>query len=1106
MTFKELRPLKGNPHSRRFQGPLASLLTALAMGLAAWPVAAAVKHWQGDVSGNWNTAGNWLENAVPVNGDQLEFSAATRYTITNDMTGLRMDRITFTDGGYVVRGNGITVTNGLVSAPAAPATGNELQMDLTLGASQTFRCDRTNLYFAGQISLGANTLTVTNPAGTEVIIGAWAGTGLISGTGGITKDGAGTLNFAGWSVANTYSGPTYVKNGTLLLGRTSVPSVPGPGILTIGDGSGAAGSAVVRYASADQIGSVPITVNADGLLDLAGYGDTIDGGLTLNGGDVRLGAATLTLGGNVSVLSSDSVINGPSGGLNLAATRTFDVAPGVMFDLQAPVTGAGGITKTGNGILRPGYPNTYAGLTIVQAGFVEMWTATALGASTSGTVVSNGATLQFRAGLAITNEALTLHGPGFPGYGTLRMWQSGTSSWTGPITLATDSVILVDNAAGGIEISGIISGLGGVTKTGGGTLILSGSADNTYSGGTVVKEGILELNKTGDRWAITHGTLRVGDGVGGERADVVRYLGGTDQLNENVPIVITNSGLLELNGHNDTVGPITFSGGKITLGTGTLTLGGNVTVLDSYPVIEGPSGAVSLPATRTFDVKTGVLDIYAPVTGPGGLTKAGGGTMLLYYNDTYSGLTTVQGGYLLVGAAQSLGTTNNGTVVSNNATLSIFNIATVFNEPLTLNGGAYPALLMRGAKTSYWAGPITLNADSAIGSDDPIGSLHVTSAIGGAGGITKSGPGTLVFEGATANTYGGTTRVDSGTLLLGKSGVDQAIPGNLVITGTVRLLGAEQISNNANVTINSSGALYLEYYPEGIAGLNGFGYLELGYSGLDVGYNNGSGTFSGVVAGAPVDEAGLRKVAGNGTITLTGTNTYRGITYANSGTLLVNGYQPQSPVTVGSGGTFGGTGTVGHVTANGRLWPGASPGLLTSSNLTFTGMANYSVELNGNAPGTGYDQIKARGTVSLGSASLNATLGFPSAISNSFTIIDNDGSDAVTVTFAGLTEGATVNVSGTPFRISYIGGSGNDVVLTQLTATQRPLLHIATANATNVVLSWPTNFTGYTLEANTNLTSNTWSGVSPAPVVGGTNNFVTNAASGLQNHYRLRIP
>ena len=53
------------------------------------------------------------------------------------------------------------------------------------------------------------------------------------------------------------------------------------------------------------------------------------------------------------------------------------------------------------------------------------------------------------------------------------------------------------------------------------------------------------------------------------------------------------------------------------------------------------------------------------------------------------------------------------------------------------------------------------------------------------------------------------------------------------------------------------------------------------------------------------------------------------------------------------------------------------------------------------------------------------------------------------------------------------------------------------------MLSWPTNFTGFTLQANTNLSSNVWSVVSPVPSVSGTNNVVTNATTEAQKFYRL---
>ena len=72
-----------------------------------------------------------------------------------------------------------------------------------------------------------------------------------------------------------------------------------------------------------------------------------------------------------------------------------------------------------------------------------------------------------------------------------------------------------------------------------------------------------------------------------------------------------------------------------------------------------------------------------------------------------------------------------------------------------------------------------------------------------------------------------------------------------------------------------------------------------------------------------------------------------------------------------------------------------------------------------------------------------------------------------------------------------------------LSASQ-PRLNIQRSANTNVVLSWPTDFTGFTLESNTNLNTNIWSVVSPAPAVNGTNNVVTNAVSGSTRFYRLR--
>ncbi|MDQ6631076.1 MAG: hypothetical protein M3Y82_04870, partial [Verrucomicrobiota bacterium] len=90
----------------------------------------------------------------------------------------------------------------------------------------------------------------------------------------------------------------------------------------------------------------------------------------------------------------------------------------------------------------------------------------------------------------------------------------------------------------------------------------------------------------------------------------------------------------------------------------------------------------------------------------------------------------------------------------------------------------------------------------------------------------------------------------------------------------------------------------------------------------------------------------------------------------------------------------------------------------------------------------------------------------------------------------------------------YENGSGSIVesvrnaFLTGLAGT--PILNIRRSGNTNVVLSWATDFAGFTLESNTNLNTNVWSVVSPAPVVSGTNNVVTNAITGSARFYRLR--
>lgn len=125
-------------------------------------------------------------------------------------------------------------------------------------------------------------------------------------------------------------------------------------------------------------------------------------------------------------------------------------------------------------------------------------------------------------------------------------------------------------------------------------------------------------------------------------------------------------------------------------------------------------------------------------------------------------------------------------------------------------------------------------------------------------------------------------------------------------------------------------------------------------------------------------------------------------------------------------------GTLTTSVAGARISPGFSPGIINSGDLTLTAGSFVDIELNGTTAGTGYDQINVTGSVNLGNAILNVTNGFTPSVGNTFTIINNDGSDPVMGTFAGLAEGAVFFVGANSYRISYVGGTGNDVVLTSV--------------------------------------------------------------------------
>jgi len=163
------------------------------------------------------------------------------------------------------------------------------------------------------------------------------------------------------------------------------------------------------------------------------------------------------------------------------------------------------------------------------------------------------------------------------------------------------------------------------------------------------------------------------------------------------------------------------------------------------------------------------------------------------------------------------------------------------------------------------------------------------------------------------------------------------------------------------------------------------------------------------------------------------------VTIVQNETATLNG--KRSYVQVNPGGILKGTGTVTgqtDVTAGGTVAPGNSPGCLTSDTLALAG--TYLFELGGTDPCTGYDQLKvlnalnAADAVTLDAATATLTTSLYNSYAPKkgqvFIIIDQAGDKAVTGTFKGLAEGATFEQNGIVFKISYVGGTGNDVTLT----------------------------------------------------------------------------
>jgi autotransporter-associated beta strand protein len=909
--------------------------------------------WTGGGSdSNWSDVANWGGTA-PSPGDALVFGSGPSALIgVNDFAnGTEFDSITFSGAGYTINGNDITLLNGINGSAATGANTFNLNTMLLYGQSWTGGSGPASLTVGGKINNDGSLLTVSGGSGHPFALG-----GVISGAGGLTYGGGGTLVLAG-SAANTYTGPTAVQSGTLMLGDTGGSAVPGA--LTIGTSTS---PATVRLtASGQTLATAAVTLNSSSTLDLNGNVDGV-GALTLTGATVTTGVGTLTVNGTVTDTGASTV----SGNLSLPAATTFKVNSSGTLTVQATVGGGGSFTKSGSGTLVLSGANTYFGGSTVAAGTLSVGNASALG---NGNLTLDGSTTitASTSGLSLPNTVTVA--------GNFTLGGSNSLAFAGAATLTGNRTVTVGSGISGTFAGGVGESPSGrsLTKAGSGTLVLP--VADSYTGGTALNSGTLTI---GDPGALGSGSLTLTSGT----------LSGTGST-----LTPTNNVVL----------------------AGSVTLGGSVNITFQ--------GVWTLTGNRTLTVSgTGIMTQGGGIGQSGGtysFTKSGSGTLVLDNSDTYAGGTKLTAGVLEIGNAGSLGT---GTFTWSGGTLEATGSAVSTSNSFVMTG----SLTVAGSLDLTMAGSGTLSGNCTLTTTNT-GTTSLSGVMAESGGsrsFTKSGSGVLVLSGS--NTYSGGTVLSGGTLSLGNasalgSGTFTLRGGTLTAQSALSVTNAITLGGNA--TIGGSNDLTLS----GAVTLTGTRTLTVTSTGMT--------TLAGAI-GQSGGSYGLTK-RGSGKLTLSGANTYTGTTTVSGGTLVVNGTQTGSAVSVTSGGTLAGSGSVGAVTVSsgGILAPGTPSGtvILSSGNLSLSSGSAFNVTVAGTAPGTSYDQLSSSGTINLGGSSLNLNLTYPAAVGDSFTIINNTGSGSIVGTFRGLAEGATFVINGMTFQITYKGGSsGNSVVVTRV--------------------------------------------------------------------------
>lgn len=1051
----------------------------------------------GDISGaNGITVNSTGSGAITLSGNNSYTGATTlnrgTLRVTTNATALGAGTLSLGGGNLQLanssgtnlsfnRNTTVTASSTITSDVIAAGAGNTYTLGtLAIGAQQLNVQKGSNVTSGtAGVTFGTTTLSVS---GTTFDVGSDANLTLNTLTGpafNFWKQGSGTLTFASAASTARTTGATYLTEGTVVLGGT-VGTSDGLGtsgatlVLTGGTLDLATDTSVLGHATT-VMGSTTILSNKS-TASSAGIIHTL-GGLTL------LGPSTLTVGVGDKVSGGTPTV--AFGAATMNANTTFSVDAGAKLTLNSTlanggftptftgagdatvtgvISGGGGLSKSGSGTLTLSAANTYTGVSNIGGGTVTLGNVAGLGATATAVLNMTGGTLNLG---SVGSTLLALSGN-----------SSSAISSTGLATLTVNPVgNSTSNFAGNIGGGG---GTLGVTVNGNGALTLSGA--NSYTGATTLTAGQLNLNSA---TAPGSSTLTVTTGT------LDNTSGGA--------ITLSNNNNVTLNGNFTYGGSENLSFGSGTLTTGasrTLTLMGNGgkaltfgtwnnNFATSTTTVKAMPGSNSTLNIGTF-VSTSTATA-ATITGNGNINITGGiqpaipaaasvvysnaGTLTLSGNSTYTGATTFNGGTVILDA-----TGGPATLAATAPTFAGGNFIFKGNSTgtgqtlgnLTLNSGASMIQVVGGASgTTLTLGSITntsnggmlnINLDSTSGAAGVTTTTNATNNIIGArGSITVTTGGTTEFatkSGSNIVQYTGQTNfVGSGsTSTVNYKGAD-----NLIVTAsesmnslrlTTTTTGQSLNLGSSTLTLTSGGLLFVGADDYSITG----GTLKsatatssdliihnFGAGGLNISSVIANGTGTSVVS-----------LDGPGTTTLSGVNTYTGVTTvgggavlsvgANSGlgavatgaTLILNNATLKATntfsldnsganiraITLGvGGGTFDVTGSntltaLGVISGSGSLTKTGSGKLLLSTGVStysggFTNIQNGTLQLAGSA-----GSIAAGNIVTLGSGS------------NSGILVLGDASNAKSQTIAGLT------TLGTGTANAVVGGNTANSTLT----------------------------------------------------------------------------